>query len=86
MKHPLNIFFLPFYLPKIIFPYTYSHNTSDNPRKSHYPSIPDYPDTSGRSFRCLLQTANSVPNPTHATACCCRWHNADHVRHDRSHR
>lgn len=45
-----------------IFPYTYPHNTSDNRRSLHCPSILDCPSTNGRSFQSPLQTARRAPN------------------------
>lgn len=39
------------------------HIFSYTRRLSHYPSTLDYSDTSVPSFRCLLQIADSAPNP-----------------------
>lgn len=48
---------------KITVLYTSSRNISGSHRSSRCPSIPGYPGTSVPSFRCLPQTANSVPSP-----------------------
>ena len=60
----------------IIYPCTYSRNTSGNRQRLHCPSSPDYPDTTSRSPQFPPQTGVMAPNRVPSATCGSRWHNA----------